>query len=61
MPDPKEKLTKDAFDRSTFFKEVREDCLVKLGLPKNTRPDRVLQLLELQGKLDKIKKDKSSH
>ncbi|MDR1165190.1 MAG: hypothetical protein LBO66_04820 [Deltaproteobacteria bacterium] len=59
MTKPPSKNPPAKFDRTNFFKEVREDCLKRLGLPENTRPDRVLQLLELREKIDKLNGDKA--
>ncbi|MDR2198193.1 MAG: hypothetical protein LBR53_01825 [Deltaproteobacteria bacterium] len=49
-------------DRQAFFKEIRSGVLKKLGLPMDTRPENVLNLLKLQNELDKIngKKKKPS-
>jgi hypothetical protein len=42
-----------------YFKDLRGQLLVKLGLPENTRPERVGQMLELKAELEKLgKKDK---
>ncbi|MGL4209286.1 MAG: hypothetical protein ACRCTY_07840 [Candidatus Adiutrix sp.] len=36
------------FDRLDYFKTIRKGILKTLGLPENTRPDKVAQLLEIR-------------
>jgi hypothetical protein len=47
-----------SLDRPAFFKKIRDDLMKKLGIPKDTKPDRVLQVLQLQGELDRINSKK---
>ncbi len=54
--DKKQKIGEKPFDRMAYLKEIREGLLVKLGLPKDTRPERVADLIKLKSALDKIKK-----
>ncbi len=43
------------FDRVAYLKEVRQELLVKLGLPKDTRPEQVARLIRIRSDMDKIK------
>ncbi len=43
------------FDRTAYLKEVREELLVKLGLPKDTKPERVASLIQIKSNMEKIK------
>jgi hypothetical protein len=54
----KDKENDKKFDREAFFKEIRSDVLRKLCLPENTKPENVLNLIKLQGELDKINSQK---
>ncbi|MDR2611494.1 MAG: hypothetical protein LBG06_01150 [Deltaproteobacteria bacterium] len=41
-------------DRQAYFRRIREDLMERMGIPKGTRPERVLQMIRLQGELDRI-------
>jgi hypothetical protein len=41
-------------DHQEYLKDLRTKLLVKLGLPANTRPERVGHLLEIKAQLDKL-------
>ncbi|MDR1922311.1 MAG: hypothetical protein LBS31_11305 [Candidatus Adiutrix sp.] len=43
------------FDRQAYFKEIRSGLLKKLGLPEDTRPEKVERLLGIREALDKAK------
>jgi hypothetical protein len=59
-------MTKDDFkknpdgslDRQAYFKRIRDDLMEKLGIPKDTRPDRILQVIRLREELDRINSKK---
>lgn len=53
---PKPDQTDEPLDHLAYFKDLRNEFLVKLGLPKNTKPSQVKKMLELKLELDKIKK-----
>jgi hypothetical protein len=48
--------TADKLDRQGFFKQIRQDFLVKIGLPEDTKPGQVMKMLEIKKELDKLKK-----
>ncbi|MDR2406498.1 MAG: hypothetical protein LBE13_00070 [Bacteroidales bacterium] len=58
MTDKKDKSNEKPFDRQAYFKQIREDVLKKLGLPEDTKPENVLNLLKLHDELDKINNKK---
>jgi hypothetical protein len=58
MTEKKEKSNDKPLDRQAYFKQIREDVLKKLGLPEDTKPENVLNLLKLQAELDKINNKK---
>jgi hypothetical protein len=58
MADTDDKSDGKPFDRQAFFKEIRSDVLKKLGLPENTRPEKVLQILQLQAEVDRLNSKK---
>ncbi|MDR1041293.1 MAG: hypothetical protein LBR80_14240 [Deltaproteobacteria bacterium] len=43
-----------SLDRQAYFRRIRGELMEKLGIPKGTKPERVLQMLQLQGELDRI-------
>ena len=53
MPD-KETPAAEPLDHKEYLKDLRGRLLVKLGLPENTRPERVGQMLRLKAELDKL-------
>jgi hypothetical protein len=56
MDDKKNELKRGSRE---YFRNLRAQLLVKLGLPENTRPERVGQMLELKAELEKLgNKDK---
>ncbi|MDR1657114.1 MAG: hypothetical protein LBT47_06105 [Deltaproteobacteria bacterium] len=56
----KKESKEEPVDNVEYFKKIRNDVLVKLGLPANTKPDKVKMLLEIKLELEKIK-NKNSH
>lgn len=51
-----EKISPDStFDRQAYLKEVRSTLLKNMGLPDHTKPDKVMQLLAIQEKMNEIK------
>jgi hypothetical protein len=44
-----------AFDRTAYLKEIRQELLEKLGLPKNTKPQQVAKLIQIKNDMEKIK------
>ena len=46
----------EAASRREYLKNVRGQLLAKLGLPENTRPERVSQMLKLKAELEKLGK-----
>jgi hypothetical protein len=59
--DKKQNPGEKPLDRMAYLKEVREELLVKLGLPKDTRPERVADLIKIKSHLDDMKKKRASH
>jgi hypothetical protein len=57
--DPKARA-EEAFDRETYFREIRDGFLNRLGLPSGTKPEQVLKIMEIKFELDKIK-NKNRH
>ena len=55
MADPKAPPKPSPEGHREYFKKVRGELLAKLGLPENTRPERVGQMLKLLAELEKIK------
>jgi hypothetical protein len=51
----REKTRPDRQANQEYLKNVRGKLLAKLGLPENTRPERVGQMLQLKAELDKLK------
>ena len=56
MPDDDEKSNPEALDRQAYLRTVRQEMLKKLGLPEDTKPQRVGRLLEIKARLDQMKK-----
>jgi ribosome assembly protein YihI (activator of Der GTPase) len=54
-------MVEEKLDRIEFFKKIREDIIEKLGIPKDTRPENVLKVLELQEQMAKISRNKKTH
>ena len=52
-PEPEE-----AFDRQAYLRSVRKEMLKNLGLPEDTKPEHVSQLLAIKAGLDNLKKPK---
>lgn len=46
----------ESLDRVAYLKKIRQELLVKLGLPKDTRPEQVSRLIEIKNTMDAIKK-----
>ena len=55
-PEAKSDAAEAPFDRQAYLKEIREALLLKLGLPKGTKPEQVTRLLQIRSDLEKIKK-----
>ncbi|MDR3204255.1 MAG: hypothetical protein LBV23_05885 [Deltaproteobacteria bacterium] len=51
-------LKDNGFNREDFFKTIRNEFLNKMGLPADTKPGRVVNLLEIQKELERLKKPK---
>lgn len=51
-----EKKAEAPNNHQEYLKDLRAKLLVKLGLPENTRPERVSQMLELKAELEKLTK-----
>jgi hypothetical protein len=47
-----------SLDRQAYFKQIRDGLMEKLGIPKDTKPERVLKMVQLQGELDRINRKK---
>jgi hypothetical protein len=45
-------------DRQSYFRQIRNDFLTKLGLPEGTKPEQVVKIMEIKSALDKIKNKK---
>jgi hypothetical protein len=45
-------------DRQDYFRRIREELMVKMGIPRDTKPERFLQMMRLQGELDRINSKK---
>jgi hypothetical protein len=50
----------EKLDRHDFFKQIRNDFLVKIGLPEGTKPGQVMKMLEIKKELEKIKIKKAN-
>ncbi|UQZ90414.1 hypothetical protein C4J81_14850 [Deltaproteobacteria bacterium Smac51] len=42
------------FDRQAYLKEVRQELLANLGLPKDTKPEQVARLIQIKSDMAKI-------
>ncbi|MDR2461416.1 MAG: hypothetical protein LBE38_11685 [Deltaproteobacteria bacterium] len=52
----------EKLDRKEFFKKIREDIIEKLDIPKNTKPENVLKVLQIQEQMEIIKRNnKKNH
>ncbi|MDR1546353.1 MAG: hypothetical protein LBU12_06515 [Deltaproteobacteria bacterium] len=47
-----------AFDRRSYLKDIRENLLVKIGLPPGAKPERIANLLKIQMELNKLNSSK---
>lgn len=54
-PGAPEGAEEKAFDRRAYLKGIREELLVKLGLPKDTRPEQVARLIQIKSDMEKLK------
>ena len=45
----------EALDRKAYLRALRRQILKNLGLPEDTKPERVGRLLEIKAKLDSLK------
>lgn len=43
------------FDRQAYLRDIRKGILKNLGLPEDTKPEMVMQLLEIKQKMSKTK------
>ncbi|MDR1109898.1 MAG: hypothetical protein LBP92_04155 [Deltaproteobacteria bacterium] len=50
----------EPFDRQGFLKNLRNEFLNKIGLPENTKPGQVVQILEIKKELELIKARKNN-
>jgi hypothetical protein len=46
------------FDRQSYFKNIRNDFLTKIGLPPDTKPAQVIKILEIKKQLEIINNKK---
>ncbi|MDR2349203.1 MAG: hypothetical protein LBF41_01080 [Deltaproteobacteria bacterium] len=44
----------EKLDRVEYFRKIREDLMVNLGMPKDTKPQRFLQIMEIRAEIDRI-------
>jgi hypothetical protein len=48
-----------SLDRQDYLRKVREGLLEKLGIPKETKPERTLQMIQLKKELERINSAKT--
>ena len=46
----------EALDRQAYLRTIRQEMLKKLGLPEDTKPEKVGLLLAIKAGLDNLKK-----
>jgi len=57
MPDDKKAgQPPEALDRLAYLRALRQEMLKKLGLPEDTKPERVGQLLAIKADMNSLKK-----
>jgi hypothetical protein len=57
-----EKKSEEKFDRVEFMKSIRQELMIKLDLPENTKPERLMHLVQIKKEMAKIRRDpKKNH
>ncbi|MDR1395120.1 MAG: hypothetical protein LBK52_02980 [Deltaproteobacteria bacterium] len=59
MTDKKLKnVSEVSFDRVEYMKNIRQELMVKLDLPENTKPERVMQLVRIKEEMARLRKER---
>ncbi len=57
-PDAPDGAAEAPLDRVAYLRDVRRELLVKLGLPRDTKPEQVARLIQIKNNMDTIKNKK---
>ncbi|MDR1084597.1 MAG: hypothetical protein LBP22_06965 [Deltaproteobacteria bacterium] len=61
MADNKKEPEEKEFDRVEYLKNIRQELMVKLDLPENTKPERVAQLIKIKEEMARIRQNQKKN